>query len=125
MIQSLCSSRNVYTWTHFYENVKSPSILLSYKWIPSNITRHRLIALLCSISKVQDKSFSMPFAFVLHIITLNQFFFVKGHSCIQRILITLMLICGNSSTHTTIDVIHLYLDFQKTFDSVSNEELLI
>ena len=89
--------------------------------VPSNITNYRPIALLCSISKVLEKVlFNVIHIHVLPIIS-PKFGFVKCLSCLNQLLI-IMLLYNNSRTHTTTDVI--YLDFQKVFDTVSHEERL-
>ena len=82
---------------------------------PSNITNYRPIILLCTISKILKKVFlDVIYIHVIPITNLNQFGFVKGWSCLQHLLITLMLIYNNSRTHITTDVI--YLDFWKAFN---------
>ena len=92
------------------------------QWSSNKHHTYPSIGLLCSISKVPEKVlFDAIYIHIIPNISLNQFGFVKGCSCPQRIPITLMLTCINCRTHTTIDAI--YLDFRIGFDSVSHEEL--
>ena len=77
---------------------------------PSDVTNYRPIALLCSISKVlEEVLFTTIISHFLPSISLYQFGFVPGRSCLQQPLTTLLLIYKNSKSHSFTDIV--YLDF--------------
>ena len=89
----------------------------------SHISNYRPISLLCTISKVLETIiYDKVIIFLYGSISVNQFGFLQGHSCLQQILSFLNNVYNNYDNKTQTDV--LYLDFRKAFDSVSHSHLL-
>ena len=89
----------------------------------SLVNNYRSISLLCIISKVLEKSiFQNLFNFLYNQLSVYQFGFVPGRSCLQQLLSFAHELYLAKSLHCDADVI--YLDYRKAFDSVVHNELL-
>ena len=89
----------------------------------SLVNNYRPISLLCIISKVLEKIiFKNLFDFLYNRLSVYQFGFVPGHSCLQQLLSCTHDLYLAKSLHCDADVI--YLDYRKAFDSVVHNELL-
>ena len=89
---------------------------------PANVANYRPIALLCTTSKLFEKLiFDSVLDHTYHLISKNQFGFVRGR-CQQQLLITTLLLIHNAKAKIPSNV--LYLDFSKAFDSVPHGELV-
>ena len=81
------------------------------------------ISLLCIISKVLEKIVHQRlFEFLFSRLSLSQFGFIPGRSCLQQLLIFSYKLYQAKSSHFDGDVI--YLDYKKAFDSVVHNRLL-
>ena len=90
----------------------------------SDVSNYRPISLLCSISKaLESLKFQQVFTYLEPSLSLAQFGFIPGRSCLQQLLTTLSILLTNKSTHSDTDII--FLDFKKAFNRVPHEELLI
>ena len=89
-----------------------------------SIANYRPISLLCSVSKVLERLvYDKLFAFLENKISINQFGFLRNHSCVQQLLCFLHNISKALDNKSQFDVI--YLDFMKAFDKVSHQNLLL
>ena len=87
------------------------------------IKNYRPISLLCSVSKVLEcLVYDKIVNFVTQSISLSYFGFLHGKSSLQLLPLSHEKLFGNLKNRQQSDVI--YLDFCKTFDSVSHNELL-
>ena len=74
---------------------------------PANVANYRPISLLCSISKVMEKLlFDVVYAFMLPFISVSQFGFMKGRSCLQQLLSTLWTIYLNMYAQKQTDIVY-------------------
>ena len=89
----------------------------------SLVNNYRPISLLCIISKVHEKIiFKNLFDFLYNRLSVYQFGFVPGRSCLQQLLSFTHELYLAKCLHCDADVI--YLDYRKAFDSVVHNELL-
>ena len=87
------------------------------------VSNYRPISLLCTMSKVLETIvYDKVITFLYGSISVNQFSFLTGHSCLQQLLFFLHDVYSNYDTKVQTDV--LYLDFRKAFDTVSHSHLL-
>ena len=90
----------------------------------SSVKNYRPISLLCTTSKLLEKLiYEKVIDFVSPSISSCQFGFRPKHSSTQQLLSFLSTIYYSLSTYLQTDVI--YLDFNKAFDSVPHNELLV
>ena len=88
-----------------------------------SVTNYRPISLLCSISKVLEHLiYDKIIDFVLPKLSVAQFGFLQGCSCLQQLLLLLDNIHKAFDGKSRLDAI--YLDISKAFDSVPHMELL-
>ena len=89
----------------------------------SLVKNYRPISLLCIVSKVFEKIvFQNLFDFLYNRLSVYQFGFIPGRSCLQQLLLFTHELYLAKSLHCDVDVI--YLDYRKAFDSVVHNELL-
>ena len=89
----------------------------------SLVNNYRPISLLCIVSKVLEKIiFQNLFDFLYNRLSVYQFGFVPGRSCLQQLLSSTHELYLAKSLHCDADAI--YLDYRKAFDSVVHNELL-
>ena len=82
------------------------------------------ISLLCSVSKALKRLvYDKLFAFLENKISINQFGFLKNHSCVQQLLCFLYNFLNALNNKSQFDVISL--DFKKAFDKVSHQDILL
>ena len=87
------------------------------------MSNYRPIPMLCTISKVLEKVISNEIT--NHITTSlspRQYGFLKGRSCVHKLLTSFSLITDSMDRNNPTDVI--YPDIRKTFDSVGHHHLL-
>ena len=88
------------------------------------IGNYRPISLTCILCKVYEKLLSKHlYNHVREYINLNQHGFVEGKSCLSNLLETLQNIITILESGAPVDLI--FLDFQKAFDKVAHERLLL
>ena len=89
----------------------------------SLVNNYRPISLLCSTSKVLEKLIYKHLEdFIIPQISVYQFGFLKGRSCLHKLLVSLADIVDSVNRNLSTDVI--YLDLRKAFDTVGHRELL-
>ena len=148
MFTNFSSFSNVYlSWLHPSVNGRFISSLrfhdLASPAMPSNVANYRSPAMLpitdphaamlpithlpsaCVLfpkylKKMLFESLSNHFLFY---ISTQQFGFMKGRSCFQQVLTTMISLYHNSRLHYATDII--YLDFKKALNSIPHGQLLI
>ena len=99
-------------------------VALHKKGAFSDAGNYRPISLTCILCKVYEKLLSKHlYNHVKEYINLNQHGFVEGKSCLSNLLETLQNIITILESGDPVDLI--YLDFQKAFDKVVHERLLL
>ena len=92
----------------------------------SSVKNYRPISLLCITSKVLEFIiFNHIYGFISNQISHLQFGFLKHHSCVQQLLVSLNNIINSFNNSFKPQVDTIYLDFRKAFDSVPHNELLV
>ena len=127
--EALCAPLH-YLFSFSLRNQCIPSIWKVHKISPvfksgdkHSVTNYRPISLLCSISKVLERLiYDKIIDFVLPKLSVAQFGFLQGRSCLQQLLLLLDNIHKAFDGKSRLDAI--YLDISKAFDSVPHMELL-
>ena len=89
----------------------------------SDIKNYRPISLLCTISKVLERIiYKKIIDYIYPLISVNQYGFLKGKSCVLKLLSSLAIIVDSLDRRHSVDAI--YLDVRKAFDSVSHQVLI-
>ena len=89
----------------------------------SNVCNYRPNSLLCTTSKVMEKSvYDRIISFIRPKLSKQQFGFLKGRSCLSQLLVSFAHVFNDRSA---VGIDAVFLDFKKAFDSVPNNELLL
>ena len=91
----------------------------------SLVSNYRPISLLCILSKVLERVvYNNILRYLECSFSWHQFGFLQGRSAVQQLLLFTERVLEAKSMQTEADVVYMYMDFRKAFDSVSHNSLL-